>query len=50
MPVPMIAPMPSVIRLMGPSERRSECVPVSDASAMMVDRGFLASRGMYVEE
>ncbi len=42
MPVPMIAPMPSEIRLSGPSARFRLCSPVSLASLMMVPMGFFA--------
>src|SRR6185437_296159 len=48
MPVPMIAPMPSVMRFMGPSERLSECSPVADASAMIVLSGFFANSWLAI--
>ena len=44
MPVPMMAPIPSVIRLIGPSARLRQCSPVSCASARIVSIGFWATR------
>src|SRR5437660_4625691 len=42
MPVPMMAPMPSVTRLRGPSTRLSECSPVAAASAFSCSIDFVA--------
>src|SRR5262245_35633497 len=44
MPVPIIAPIPRVIRLVGPSARRRLCSPVSWASSRMRLSGLVASR------
>ena len=44
MPVPMMAPMPSVTRLIGPSTRFSECSPVAAASAFSCSIDFVRSR------
>src|SRR5215510_7621225 len=43
-PVPMMAPMPRVIRLMGPRARRRLCSPVSCASERIRLSGLVASR------
>src|SRR2546428_3355729 len=42
MPVPMMAPMPSVTRLIGPSTRLSECSPVLAASTFSCSIDFVA--------
>src|SRR6185437_14163031 len=47
-PVPMMAPMPRVTRFTGPSERLSECSPVSEASAMITLSGFLANSWLAI--
>src|ERR1700722_17422644 len=44
MPVPMIAPIPSEIRLPAPSVRRSVCSPVSAASPRIDSSGFVTNR------
>src|SRR3989442_4381359 len=57
MPVPMIAPMPSVTRLRGPSTRFRECSPVAAASALSCSIDFVAQidirwprrPGLYLE-
>ena len=41
-PVPMMAPMPSVTRLRGPRTRFSECSPVAAASAFSCSIDFVA--------
>src|SRR5579859_1428999 len=43
MPAPMMAPMPSVMRLMGPSARLRPCSLVSEASAINISRGLVFS-------
>jgi hypothetical protein len=48
MPVPIMAPIPSVTRLIGPSERRSVCSPVAVASAMIMLSGFLAKSWLAI--
>ncbi len=42
-PAPMIAPIPSATRLIGPRVRFSVCAPPSD-SAMMRLKGLIANR------
>src|SRR5438045_8096024 len=42
MPVPMMAPIPSVTRLSGPRTRLSECSPVAAASAFSCSIDFVA--------
>src|SRR5437870_236475 len=44
MPLPIIAPMPSEIRLVAPKARLRLCSPVSLASFMIMPRGFFAKR------
>src|SRR5215472_1407504 len=44
MPVPMMAPIPSVIRFVAPSARRRLCSPVSPASFRISLSGLVASR------
>src|SRR5450755_3652190 len=41
-PAPMMAPMPSVMRLTGPRERLSVFSPTSLASLVSVERGLVA--------
>ena len=49
-PAPMIAPMPSVIRLIGPSARFRECSCSSAASCMITFSGFVASNGFPIRD
>src|SRR3954466_13913305 len=44
MPAPMIAPIPSVTRLVAPSARLRLCSPASDASTISASSGFVAKR------
>ena len=44
-PAPMMAPIPRVIRLMGPRARLSVCAPSSPASRMSRSNGFLSQIG-----
>src|SRR4030088_448119 len=46
MPVPMMAPIPSVTRLIGPRTRLSECSPVAAASAFSCSIDFVAKIDM----
>jgi hypothetical protein len=46
MPVPMMAPMPSVTRFNGPSTRFSECSPLAAASALRCSIDFVAKIDM----
>src|SRR5436190_278127 len=46
MPVPMMAPMPSVTRLIGPRTRLSECSPLTAASAFSCSIDFVAKIDM----
>src|SRR6185437_15388733 len=46
MPAPIMAPIPSVIRLMGPSARFSECSPPPAASARIFCMGLVANNGL----
>src|SRR2546425_7877515 len=49
-PVPIMAPIPSDMRLPGPSARFRLCSPVSCASDMMRFRGFLARSEEHTSE
>src|SRR6187455_1710252 len=44
MPVPMIAPMPSAMRFIGPRTRRSPCVPAADSRR--AEMGFVRNSDM----
>src|SRR5262245_38010761 len=48
-PAPMIAPMPSMIRLTGPSVRFRVCSPASPASLSSVSSGFFANKGLPMQ-
>ena len=43
-PAPMMAPMPSVIRLVAPKARFSECSPCSADSSRIISSGLVASK------
>src|SRR5579884_498812 len=47
-PAPMMAPIPSVTRLTGPSARLRLCSPLSFASANSVLTGFFANNGLLM--
>src|ERR1700757_525959 len=49
MPAPMIAPMPSVIRLTGPRARFRLCSPVSPASFINASIGFVANKRLPMQ-
>ncbi len=48
MPVPMMAPIPSVTRLIGPRTRLRECSPVAAASALSCSIDFVAKIDMLI--
>src|SRR6516225_2349837 len=48
-PAPMIAPIPSVTRLMGPRARFSECSPVSRASFISTSSDLVAKSGLPMQ-
>src|ERR1700747_669686 len=49
MPAPMMAPIPSVTRFIGPRARFRLCSPVSDASFIKVSRDFVANKGLPMQ-
>src|SRR5271157_2902502 len=49
MPAPMMAPIPRVIKLTGPSARFRLCSPVSPASCISVSIDFVANRGLPMQ-
>src|SRR5271155_51022 len=49
MPAPMMAPMPKVTRLTGPSARLRLCSPVELASDMSVVMDFVANKGLPMQ-
>src|SRR5215469_9164417 len=48
-PAPMMAPIPSVTRLMGPRARFSECSPVSRASFISTSSDLVAKSGLPMQ-
>src|SRR5271156_2855959 len=49
MPAPIIAPIPSVTRLTGPSARFRQCSPVSAASRINTSIGLVANSGLPMQ-
>ncbi len=49
MPAPIIAPIPSVIRLTGPRARFRLCSPVAPASFINTSSGFVANKGLPMQ-
>src|SRR6266403_6342891 len=48
-PAPMMAPIPSVTRLIGPNARLRLCSPVSAASLIKLSSGFVANKGLPMQ-